>query len=310
MRPIQFGWVVPPGANFAPISDIPRDAFPGHVRQALDRISGAFDSVWVVDHFQFSGTDILECWTTLSYLAALYPSLNFGTLVLGQSYRNPALLAKMAATFQYLSGGRLLFGLGAGWKEDEYHAYGYDFPSNGVRVSQLDEAIQIIKALWTDEPATFTGRYYRVADARCEPKPRPRPPVMIGGKKPRMLRLIARHADWWNVDWVGLEAYRALVAQLEQTCSEVGRDPSTLRRTWFGWFACAPTEQAARSLANGRTGFVGTPAQIVEQMRPFVALGVDYFMAACLGFPDLTTPELLIAEVLPALRAEFGAEAR
>ena len=311
MAPIQFGWIVPPGANFA--AQATRKGFPTDIRRALDRISGAFDSAWVVDHFQFDSQDVLECWTTLSYLAGLYPALRFGTAVLSQSYRNPALLAKMAATFQYLSEGRLILGIGAGWKEDEYQAYGYDFPPSGVRVDQLDEALQVINALWTDAPATFEGRYYRVTQAWCEPQPTARPPVMIGGKKPRMLGLAARHADWWNADWTGLADYRALVSQLTAACTAVGRDPRTLHRTWYGLCSCGPTEETAHDALNGTmfeggaaNALVGTPTQVVEQIRAFVELGVDYFMVCVPRFPDLTTLELLIDEVIPALNATGG----
>jgi alkanesulfonate monooxygenase SsuD/methylene tetrahydromethanopterin reductase-like flavin-dependent oxidoreductase (luciferase family) len=171
MAPIQFGWVVPSGPRDAAA----RDTFVADVRRVLALIADRFDSVWMTDHLQFKEQDLLECWTVLSYFAAAQPTLRFGTVVLGQSYRNPALTAKMAATLHFLSGGRLLFGIGAGWKENEYHAYGYDFPPSGVRVEQLAEALQIIKALWTDEQATFQGRYYRIEQAYCAPKPAPLP---------------------------------------------------------------------------------------------------------------------------------------
>jgi alkanesulfonate monooxygenase SsuD/methylene tetrahydromethanopterin reductase-like flavin-dependent oxidoreductase (luciferase family) len=303
MPSIQFGLVLPMGAR----GEGARATFLADSRRALDLVSGRFDSAWFVDHFQTENLDILECWTTLSYLAALYPALRFGPAVLGQSYRNPALTAKMAATLQYLSDGRLIFGIGAGWKEDEYLAYGYDFPPAGVRVDQLDEALRIIKALWAEEGATFHGRYYRVEQAWCEPKPNPVPKIMVGGAKPRMLRLIARQADWWNVSWTGLADYRAQVAEMERACAEVGRDPATLRRTWFGGCACAPTEERATVLGGDRittaNGFLGTPQQVVEQMRSFVDLGVDYFIIRWGGFPDLTTLELLIEQVLPALNS-------
>jgi probable F420-dependent oxidoreductase len=287
-----------------------RETFDADVRRALDMIADRFDSAWMTDHLQFNQQDILECWTVLSYFAAVAPKLRFGTVVLGQSYRNPALTAKMAATLQFLSGGRLLFGIGAGWKEDEYLAYGYDFPSSGVRVEQLDETVQIIRALWTEEQATFHGRYYQIEQARCDPKPAPLPPMVIGGSKPRMLRLIARYADWWTVSWTGIDDYRTQAAELARACAEVGRDPATLRRIWFGPCACAPTEATARTLANERfssaNGFLGTPEQVAEQMRPFAELGVDYFIVGSAGFPDTTTLELVRDQVLPALNAEFG----
>ncbi|MEZ4869404.1 MAG: LLM class flavin-dependent oxidoreductase [Caldilineaceae bacterium] len=190
-----------------------------------------------------------------------------------------------------------------------YRAYGYDFPLARVRVEQLDEALQIINALWREPTATFQGKHYQIRDAYCDPKPDPRPIIMVGAVKPKMLRLTARHADWWNVSSTGVAAYRHMVEAFEQACAEVGRDPATVRRSWGGGCACAPTAAEAKRLAAIRVSpdddddfdFVGTPQQIIEQMRPFIALGVDYFMLDCAGFPDLTTLELLVTEVLPAL---------
>jgi alkanesulfonate monooxygenase SsuD/methylene tetrahydromethanopterin reductase-like flavin-dependent oxidoreductase (luciferase family) len=310
MAPIQFGLVLPPGPRGAGA----RATFLADSRRALDLVGGHFDSAWFIDHFQFDNLDVLECWTTLSYLAALHPALRFGAAVLGQSYRNPALLAKMAASFQVLTGGRLILGLGAGWKEDGYRAYGYDFPSAGVRVSQLEEALAIIRALWTEERATVIGRHYRVEGARCDPKPEPLPPIMVGAKRPRMLRVAARHADWWNPDWIGLDGFRTLAGQLDVACEEVGRDPTTLRKTWLGACACGRTEAAARAelavsygaaFANiMAASLVGTPVQVVEQLRAYMALGVDYFILYPHRFPDLASLELLCGEVLPALRTE------
>ncbi len=306
MPPIQFGYHLPAGADF--FARVSRQTFPAELRCALDTISGSFDSVWMMDHLQFTGRDVLECWTTISYLAGLYPALRFGPLVLAQSYRNPALLAKMAASFQFLSGGRLILGLGTGWKEDEYQAYGYDFPSPGERVEQLEEAVAVIRALWREEEATFAGRHYRVDGARCEPKPAA-PPLMIGARGPRMLRLAARHADWWNFGWRPFADFRDLVGQLDAACHATGRDPATLRKTWLGLCSCAASEAAARRALEGGSipasivanAVVGTPAQVVEQMQPIVALGVDYLIVATPDLPDLTTLELLRDEVLPAL---------
>lgn len=279
------------------------------LNNALRRISGHFDSAWMVDHLQFGDTDLLEGFTALTYLCAQHPTLNFGNAVLNQSFRNPALLAKMAATLQLMSGGRFILGLGAGWHEEEYRSYGYDFPSGAVRVAQLEEAIQIIRKMWREERATFEGQYYQVMEARCEPRPNPSPPIMVGAFKPKMLRLTAKYADWWNVSSTSLAQYRPMAERLEGYCQELGRDPSTLRRTWIGGCACAPTQAAAVALAQASWpaeaeddfAFVGTPGQIIEQMRPFIELGVDYFMFDCAGFPHLATLELLIDEVLPRL---------
>jgi alkanesulfonate monooxygenase SsuD/methylene tetrahydromethanopterin reductase-like flavin-dependent oxidoreductase (luciferase family) len=305
MARIHLGFCMPNGAR----DREQRATFVADLNRALDLVTGHFDSAWIVDHLQEGDADLLEGFTALTYLAALHPRLTFGHTVLCQSFRNPALLAKMAATLHFLSGGRFILGIGAGWHEEEYRAYGYDFPPARVRVEQLDEAVQIIKALWTGEQATVEGRHYRVIDGRCEPRPDPMPTLRVGAFRPKMLRLAARHADWWDVSSTGIERYRRLVAEFERACAEVGRDPSTVRRSWSGGCACAPTHAEARVLAGDRVSdddeedfdFIGTPQQVVEQMRHFIDLGVDYFIVDCAGFPKLTTLEMLVDEVLPAL---------
>jgi alkanesulfonate monooxygenase SsuD/methylene tetrahydromethanopterin reductase-like flavin-dependent oxidoreductase (luciferase family) len=286
-----------------------RATFLADLNRALALVTGHVDAAWMIDHLQFGDADVLEAFTTLAYLAALHPRLTFGHTVLCQSFRNPALLAKMGATFQFLSGGRFRLGLGAGWHEEEYRAYGYDFPPGHVRVDQLEETLQIIRAMWTEERATVVGRHYRVVDAHCEPRPDPVPPLMVGALRPRMLRLAARYADWWDVSSIGIGRYRQLAAEFERACDEVGRDPATVRRSWSGGCACAPTRAAAEALAGGPVSagdeedfdFLGTPAQVADQMRPFVDLGVDTFILDGAGFPRLTTLELLIDQVIPAL---------
>ena len=308
MTPIQFGFCMPADR----LDKAWRPTFVADLNRALELVAGHFDSAWIIDHLQSGDADLLEGFTALTYMAALHPQLTFGHTVLCQSFRNPALLAKMGATLHFLSGGRFILGIGAGWDAEEYRAYGYDFPPAHTRVAQLEEALQIIKALWIEEQATFAGRYYRVIDARCEPKPDPIPPVMIGAFKPKMLRLTAQYADWWNVSSTGVEGYRRMAEECERACADVGRDPATLRRSWGGGCACAPTQEEAEAFAGDRYsadnafddfGFVGTPQQLVVQMRPFIDLGVDYFMVDCGGFPNLTTLEMLINEVLPELKS-------
>jgi alkanesulfonate monooxygenase SsuD/methylene tetrahydromethanopterin reductase-like flavin-dependent oxidoreductase (luciferase family) len=301
MTKIQFGFTMPADQ----LDKAQRGIYVKDLNRALELVSGHFDSAWIIDHLDAD----LEGFTALTYMAALHPQFKFGHTVLCQSFRNPALVAKMAATLQFLSGGRFLLGIGAGWNAEEYRAYGYDFPSARVRVEQLQEALQIIRAMWTEERATFEGRYYRVREAACEPKPITLPPVIVGAFRPKMLRLTAKYADWWNVSSTGVEGYRRMVRDFERACIEVGRDPDRVRRSWGGGCVCAPTREAAAALAGDRYAnnpdddfdFVGTPEQVVEQMRPFIDLGVDYFMLDCGGFPDLTTLELLVNEVLPAV---------
>jgi alkanesulfonate monooxygenase SsuD/methylene tetrahydromethanopterin reductase-like flavin-dependent oxidoreductase (luciferase family) len=167
-------------------------------------------------------------------MAAVVRRARVSCLVSGVLYRNPAVLAKMAVTVDHISGGRLDFGLGAGWHEEEHRGYGLDFPGPGVRVGMLDEALTIIRRLWTEDRVTFDGRYYRVHDALCNPKPlqRPHPPIVVGGEKPKMLRVIARHADEWNVPSHGdVALWAETSARLDDACAEVGRDPAEIRRS-------------------------------------------------------------------------------
>jgi alkanesulfonate monooxygenase SsuD/methylene tetrahydromethanopterin reductase-like flavin-dependent oxidoreductase (luciferase family) len=306
MTRIQFGFTMPADSH----NRERRLNFVPNLNRALELVAGHFDSAWMVDHLQFGDADILEGFTTLAYFSGLHPQLKFGNTVLCQSFRNPALLAKMGATLQFLSGGRFILGIGAGWHAEEYRAYGYDFPPNPVRVAQLEEAIIIIKAMWTQTQATFEGKYYRVTGAYCEPKPDPVPQIMIGAFRPKMLRLAAKYADGWNVSSTGIQRYRRLVEEFERLCAGVGRDPSTVRHSWGGGCICAPTQDEVKRIAGDRYNvqgleddfdFIGTPDQLVEQMRPFIELGVDYFMLDCGGFPELTTLELLVSQVLPAL---------
>ncbi len=306
MGQVQFGLILPEN----PLNPPGRHRYMQDVNRLLACVKGHYTSAWAIDHLQ---GDVLEGWTAVTYLSALHPELVWGHTVLCQSFRNPALVAKMGATLQFMSGGQFVLGIGAGGQEAEYLAYGYRFPTGSTRVAELDEALRIIKAMWTQEPASFEGRHYRIRDASCEPKPNPQPPIMIGAFGPKMLRLTARHADWWNVSSTSIEVYRGYFQEFEHACDEVGRDPATVRRVWSGGCLCAPTEAEVTNLAAGRlpTGenaayrmgesFVGTPAQVIEQMQPFVELGVDYFMLDCGGFPRLTTVEMLAHEVLPAL---------
>jgi alkanesulfonate monooxygenase SsuD/methylene tetrahydromethanopterin reductase-like flavin-dependent oxidoreductase (luciferase family) len=307
MGRVQFGLIVPEGV----IDASRRHLFMQDVDRLLTLAQGHYDSAWFIDHL---GGPSIEGWTALTYLSALHPEFMWGHSVLCQSFRNPALLAKMSATLHWMSGGRFVLGIGAGGQEEEYLAYGYPFPSGGTRVAQLDEALQIIKAMWTAERTTFEGTYYRVTDARCEPKPNTLPPIMVGAFGPKMLRLTARHADWWNVSSTGIAAYRDLVQAFERACDAERRDPATVRRTWGGGCVCAPTEREATQLAATRVAALGpdfayqpgediggTAGQVIEQLLQFIELGVDYFLLDCGGFPELTTVEMLVHEVMPAI---------
>jgi alkanesulfonate monooxygenase SsuD/methylene tetrahydromethanopterin reductase-like flavin-dependent oxidoreductase (luciferase family) len=173
----------------------------------------------------------------------------------------------------------------------------------------LEETLQIVKAMWSEERVTFEGRHYSVREAWCEPKPEPLPPILVGAFRPKMLRLTAKYADWWDVSSTGPRSYRALAEEFERACKEVGRDPRTVKRSWSGGCVCAHSRKEAEAIAGDiysseseeDFGFVGTPEQVIAQMRIFVELGVDYFMVDCGGFPGLATLEMLISKVVPAL---------
>lgn len=216
----------------APTAEEMRDRH-AYYRNLLTRGAGAFTSAWVADHLMKDDSPMLEGWTAIAFLAAEYPAYTFGNLVLSQSYRNPALLAKMAATLQYLTEGRLILGIGAGWQADEYLAYDFPYPSAATRVAQLGEAIDVLRAMWTRSPASYDGQHYHLRDAYCEPRPATPIPILVGGHRPKFMRVAAEKADIWQ--WDGpIERYRVPYDLLVAACLDVGRDPSSIRLSTFG----------------------------------------------------------------------------
>ncbi len=310
MTNIQYGIRVPA----FPVNGSQGQSFTKEIEATLAAASGRFHSAWVADHFipwaswQAAENDTLECLSSLCYLAGAFPQLHFGTIVLCQSYRNPALLAKMGATVQLLSGGRFILGIGAGWKADEYNAYGYDFPKPAVRIRQLEETVEIVKRMWTETPASFEGKYYRIENALCEPKPNPRPPVMIGGGGEQLtLRVVAKHADWWNIPGGDAARYAQKLDVLRGHCDAVGRDFDSIRKTWAGeTISVASTRAQAQRYADGSPfakggGILGTPEEVADQLRTFTSLGVDYFILRFTDFPGTDGPRLFAEEVMPLL---------
>jgi F420-dependent oxidoreductase-like protein len=196
-----------------------------------------WDIACVTDHFMPNTRDregeVLESWSTLSTLAALVPRMRVGTIVLGNTYRHPAVVAKMAAQVDIVSGGRLLFGLGAGWQKNEHEAYGIPFYTMRERLERLEEACEVIRSLWTKRRTDFNGRYYQLSDAPLDPKPmqKPHPELMIGGGGERItLRIVAKHADHWNV-WGGPKILARKSAILEEHCSKIGRHSGGIIRS-------------------------------------------------------------------------------
>lgn len=292
MTDVEFGLMLRPSD---PKSGL--HALMEYNRQCIEALSTEFTTLWLEDHLQWNGgIDTLECFSTLCYLAAAYPRFKVGSLVLGQSYRNPALLAKMAANLHALSGGRVILGLGAGWKEDEYNAYGYPFPSTKVRLAQLEEAAQVLRAMWSQPSATFEGRYYHIRAANCAPLPSPAIPLLIGGGgEQRTLAIVARYADWYNFNSCPVEEYARKVSILKQHCERLGRDPSQIKLTYLGTLSVA--DDPAKVLHNPQKHYIaGNADEVTRELEQFRAVGVTHFM---FRIPELATLENFVAQVAP-----------
>jgi alkanesulfonate monooxygenase SsuD/methylene tetrahydromethanopterin reductase-like flavin-dependent oxidoreductase (luciferase family) len=275
----------------------------------LDQTSGPFDSLWFPDHLQYSQHKVGEGWSLMAYALARYPDKLCGHEVLCNGFRNPAHLAKMVATAQALSGGRVILGLGAGWNEEEFLAYGWPFPKTSVRIAQLAEAIELIRLMWAKAGATYQGRYYQVNNAYCEPRPDPVPPIMVGGGGEKyLLRVVARHADWWNYPFRGREEYGRKQEALKQHCREVGRDYDAIQKVLRVGILIAETEgEIARIKGQPHVRpieedcLVGTPTQVTEALLEMLKQGADRLTV---HFSDAPRPEgtnLFTVAVLPHL---------
>lgn len=294
---VDFGLILQPG--WRPLD--PPDILTFN-RTAIGMLSPEFTTLWTEDHFQKGNSPALESWTTLTFMAAEFPRYQVGNIVLCQSYRNPAHLAKMAATLQYLSGGRLILGIGAGGpQEDEYHAYGYDFPSAGMRIAQLAEAIELLRAMWTQSPASYSGRYYKVANASCEPRPDPVPPVVVGGNGDKVLKVVARLADGWN-SGANIATYRQRYDVLRRACDEIGRDVAAISCSLYAhaYFPADHADYARRQQEYGDDLVLlgPTPTAAIAQLQPYVEAGVTHFAVKP---HTLATVEGLAAQVAPEL---------
>jgi probable F420-dependent oxidoreductase len=243
-----------------------------------------FDSLWLADHLFYRDPGeptrgIWECWTVLSALAEATQRVEIGTLVLCNSIRHPAILAKMATTLDEVSHGRLILGIGAGWNEPEYQAFGMPFDH---RVDRFEEAMQILKPLLQDGKVDFSGEYYQARN--CEIVPRgPRaagPPLLSGGEGPRMLTLTARYADLWNTGYMGQpDTMAEPLAKIDTACRGIGRDPATLGITaliglWF-------PDLQAKQPSFLDTPLTGTVPEIAAAMRGYAELGVEHIMFQC-----------------------------
>jgi probable F420-dependent oxidoreductase len=250
------------------------------IRQtALKAEEGGFDSIWLYDHLLYRNegktTGIWECWTMMSALAEATKRVEIGSLVLCNNFRNPAILAKMAASLDEVSGGRVILGIGAGWNQPEYDAFGLPFDH---RVDRFEEALQIIVPLVKQGRVDFEGKYYQARDCEITPRgPRPDgPPILIGCHGPRMLRIAARYADQWNVGYFGVpEGYREWLEKIHEACQEVGRDPETLVKTAMLFLRYPDLGDPEEFLQPHLTG---TSEEVAEALHGYEELGVEHVM--------------------------------
>ena len=283
-----------------------------------------FTRLWLSDHLFLNAdavrTDCLEAWTALAALARDLRTIRIGPMVSCQSYRNPALLAKMAAAVDVMSAGRLEFGVGAGWKELEYKAYGYEFPRAALRVDELVDTIEICVRMWTEEKASYSGKRYSITDAMCAPKPFQSPlPIWIGGSKPRIFRVAAKYAHWMNHTAGDLtpDGIRVRQEALDAACHDRKRDPRSLKRSAFLTLIVGGTprdvetlvgEAAARARLTpdqwraARPGaIVGMPQDAIERLREYAKIGIEHVNAIFPYTREREMVELLGREVVSAL---------
>jgi len=296
------------------------------VWQAAERLG--FRAAWLMDHLypilMPPDAPMLEAWTTLAALAAATERIRIGVLVTANTFRHPALLARMAATVDHVSGGRLEVGLGAAWHEAEHVANGIAFPSLRDRLDMLDEACAVLRLLWTEPAATFDGRFYRLRDARLAPKPlqRPLPLVLPGQGERRALRIVARHADRWNVSGA-VDVLAAKSARLDAHCRELGRDPATIARTVRNDCLVTADPHVAAAAIDRMAAFmriepaavrprvwIGDHEAVCAGLVAFARAGFDEAILA-LGPPydraTIVMLETIARDVAPAVARDVGA---
>lgn len=317
--PVKFGTFVPQGWRMDLVEiDDPIEQYEAMTRVGLAAEKAGYDSIWVFDHFHTVPTPEIEtcfeAWTITAGLARDTSSIKIGQMVTCNGYRNPALLAKIASTVDVMSHGRAICGLGAGWYEHEWRAYGYGFPELHDRMRSFAEAVQIVVHMWTDEKATFHGKYHSIDGAINEPKgvQQPHMPLWLGGGGEKVtLKLVAQWAQGCNVGGGNPDVVRQKLGVLRGHCDTLGRDyDSIVHSTGFGVFLLedGADPEKATAQARGSTSFeeyskgtfVGTKAQVIDRVTQIAEAGADYLITS---FPrvayDHTMLERFAAEVMP-----------
>ncbi|HVO37380.1 MAG TPA: TIGR03560 family F420-dependent LLM class oxidoreductase [Candidatus Acidoferrum sp.] len=286
------------------------------VVQECDRLD--FDSAWVYDHLQFTYGPTLECWTILAALAEATHGIRIGSLVTCNAFRYPSLLARMGATVDMISEGRLIFGIGAGWLETEAVAYGIPFARAGTRVEMLDEALSVIRKLWTEDEVTFKGKHYSLEKAVCLPKPvqKPYPPILVAGGGDKMLRVIAKHANAWNSGFTSPEDFKQEITRLEKACNETGRNRNEIENTFQSRVIIAENDEDAIERAekwreerkgasddpDWKFAIKGSPETCTNILKTYVDSGVTHFTLLFADAMKLEPLRLFADEVMPKFR--------
>lgn len=260
------------------------------------------DSIWVYDHFHNvpkpAHESVFECWTMMAAISQVTSRIRLGQMVGCNLYRPPTLLAKITSTLDVISGGRLDWGIGAGWYENECRGYGYAFPTPKERIGMLRESVEIVKSMWSEMETTYTGTYYQTHRANCDPKPvqNPRPPVWIGGGGEQLtLRVVAQHADWSNFGGSPLEFQRKREVLLRH-CESVGRDESTIGKSWSPEILIRQSDDELRELQRTsvrresfedwkENNLIGSREEVAEKIRLYMQLGCDGFIPWCVDYP-------------------------
>ena len=321
MTDLQFGVFIPQGwkMELASITD-PAAKWAKAVEIAVHAEELGYDSLWVYDHFHNvpvpAHETMFECWMTLAAISQRTDRIKLGQMVGCAPYREPSLLAKITSNLDVMSGGRLIWGIGAGWYEHEFNGYGYEFPPPADRIRMLRETVEIVTAMWREPDVSYDGRHYRLDGAQCDPKPlqSPRPQVLIGGGGEQLtLRVVARLGDASNFGGKPDE-FAHKCAVLQSHCTAVGRDYDEIQKTWSPEVFIREneadiTDGGSRSIVGepfdswSAGNLVGTPDQVAEKIQTYVDLGCPGFYPWCSDYPDTQTKELLATRVLPAVRS-------
>ena len=321
---MHFGAFVPQGwkMDLVAVGDDPQAKWARVKEVAQIADAAGYDSIWVYDHFHNvprpAHEAVFECWTTMAALAEVTSNVRLGQMVGCAAYRNPGLLAKITSNIDVISGGRLDWGIGAGWYDNEFRGYGYEFLAAKDRLGVLRETVEIVKSMWTQPETTYAGKYFTLERANCDPKPvqTPHPPVWIGGGGEKVtLRIVAEHADCSN--WGGNPeewAHKAKV--LEGHCAAVGRDYDEITKTWHPDCVVRETEDEVKALYDAGVrslwnepyeswqagNLIGTPDQVADRIRTYMELGCGGLVLWFPEFPGTESLELFASRVIPQFR--------